>query len=271
MRRPLDTGQVQRYLMTDLLIVARYCRAESNLVHPIQIYADTYPLHIISMPTILDLAQSLYDFQNRPQDKPCPEFRTDPGSIVQRFRPNIVISTSSHTSSDNTSSKMSAYEEDHWSQIEIGEGDVQVVGRCGRCTLPNMDPVTGTRHPTLPLTLLNAQRPKELDEVRSHHWPWDRCNAYACPSHPSYRSLSECCSSLECHVRRLEFTLFHSLEAHSDLVRAFGRWGTVLWYARGSNVVKRWGVEEDRCVGELSIFSWQKRASPGSLYLLLTY
>jgi len=52
---------------------------------------------------------------------------------MQRFRPNIVVS-------GNT-----AYAEDNWKRIKIGDITMRVVKPCSRCIIPSIDPQTADR------------------------------------------------------------------------------------------------------------------------------
>ena len=50
---------------------------------------------------------------------------------IERFRPNIVLDG------------IEAFDEDYIDQIKINGAQLQVVKPCVRCTVPNVDPVTG--------------------------------------------------------------------------------------------------------------------------------
>ncbi|KAL7412886.1 MOSC N-terminal beta barrel domain-containing protein [Mrakia frigida] len=119
-------------------------------------FADTYPLHVLTLQTLKELALSLSTYVENP-------LPFDVEGAIQRFRPNVVVETPEGTE---------AFEEDCWGGVGVGAGadgvesegwGLEVVGRCGRCTMPNVSSA-GTRHPTLPYRLLNATRPKEVDE-----------------------------------------------------------------------------------------------------------
>ena len=94
-------------------------------------FADTYPLHILTIPTVREFARALA----LPMDDGNAH-AYDEEEMIQRFRPNIVVS--------NPSTSAGAYEEDRWGLVDIGEdgdegegerGGLEVVGRCGRCTV----------------------------------------------------------------------------------------------------------------------------------------
>lgn len=53
---------------------------------------------------------------------------------LSRFRPNIIISGTG------------PFEEDSWSEINIGEISIQVLSQCASCLLPNVDTETGIRN-----------------------------------------------------------------------------------------------------------------------------
>jgi uncharacterized protein YcbX len=108
---------------------------------PITGFADAYPLHLLNLASVRDVAQrAAYAI---------------PKLSVRRFRPNIIIEGPP------------AYEEDAWKRICIGgdsghSGDdgveVHTVCRTVRCRLPNVDPDTGDRHGVEPDKTLKSFR-----------------------------------------------------------------------------------------------------------------
>jgi uncharacterized protein YcbX len=79
-------------------------------------FADGYPLLLIGNASLEDLSQRV----GRPLE-------------MLRFRPNLVIEGSS------------AFAEDGWKRIRIGEVEFRVVKSCSRCILTTIDPQTGER------------------------------------------------------------------------------------------------------------------------------
>lgn len=95
---------------------------------PLQAFADTYPLHVLTLPTLKQLALDLSNYAENP-------LPFDVEEAIQRFRPNVVVELPEGTE---------PFEEDGWGLVEIGEGGkdaegqgwgLEVVGRCGRCTV----------------------------------------------------------------------------------------------------------------------------------------
>eukprot|EP00795_Rhopilema_esculentum_P010211 gene10211-18892_t len=82
-------------------------------------------------------------------NKNCAKFKCS----MERFRPNIVIKGGN------------AFEEDQWNYLKIGTSEFRCLHRCGRCTVPNVDPETGLRDSKEPLQSLRSFRlvPKEED------------------------------------------------------------------------------------------------------------
>ncbi|KAL4818434.1 hypothetical protein BDW67DRAFT_183151 [Aspergillus spinulosporus] len=114
-------------------------------------FADAYPIHILSLSSVRDVnARCVKDI---------------PDLSVRRFRANIIVQGPK------------AFEEDDWKVIRISpaiakrkasgedEGDSAEQGlviytacRTVRCKLPNVDPDTGTRHPSEPDRTLKSYR-----------------------------------------------------------------------------------------------------------------
>lgn len=81
-------------------------------------FADGYPFLLIN-------ERSFYDLQNR-----CPA-----GLRIEQFRPNLVVSGAS------------AWEEDEWSVIRVGDITFDVTKPCSRCILTTVNSERGVRHP----------------------------------------------------------------------------------------------------------------------------
>lgn len=96
-------------------------------------FADAYPLHLLSLASVQDVARQ------------CAH--AIPRLSIRRFRANVVIQGPP------------AYAEDAWKKICIGEHTViHTVCRTVRCRLPNVDPDTGIRHPAEPDRTLKSFR-----------------------------------------------------------------------------------------------------------------
>jgi uncharacterized protein len=79
-------------------------------------FADGYPFLLISEASLADLNS-----------------RLETPLVMERFRPNIVIS--------NTA----PFAEDEYSHVRIGEVSFRGVKRCERCVITTIDPLTGER------------------------------------------------------------------------------------------------------------------------------
>ncbi len=89
-----------------------------SLNHDIVSFADGFPCLLISEASLEDLNK-----------------RTPLPISMRRFRPNLVISG------------CTAYAEDEWQRVRIGEVEFAVVKPCGRCVLTTIDPNTAQPHP----------------------------------------------------------------------------------------------------------------------------
>lgn len=92
-------------------------------------FSDGFPLLLISQ-------ASLDDLNSRLIEPVC----------MARFRPNIVVSG------------CSPFAEDDWQQLKIGNINLRVVKPCGRCSIPNINPLTGERGKEPTLTLSQYRR-----------------------------------------------------------------------------------------------------------------
>ncbi|KAF8602395.1 hypothetical protein BDV93DRAFT_474663 [Ceratobasidium sp. AG-I] len=86
-----------------------------------------------------------------------PQWQTDE-LVIERFRPNIVVSGSP-----------APFDEDYWGDVKIGEEDteggvVSLVKRCGRCLLPNVDTRTGVRDNAVPFKVITKFRRVEPEK-----------------------------------------------------------------------------------------------------------
>ncbi|KAM0246438.1 hypothetical protein ACHAP5_004752 [Fusarium lateritium] len=100
-------------------------------------FADMMPVLVASMASMNELNDRLAQ---------AGEDKID----IERFRPNVVIRGST------------PWIEDGWKTLQIGEGehrlDLDVVCRCLRCQVPNVDPVTADKHPRQPWNQLMKYR-----------------------------------------------------------------------------------------------------------------
>ena len=92
-------------------------------------FADGFPFLLISQASLDDLNARL--------DNPVP---------MQRFRPNLVVDG------------CSAYAEDAWRRIRIGDIEFRVAKPCSRCIIPTIDPLTATRADEPLRTLMGYRR-----------------------------------------------------------------------------------------------------------------
>lgn len=103
---------------------------------PSTAFADAYPIHLINLTSHRDVAaRCAYAI---------------PRLSVMRFRANIIIQGPE------------AFTEDNWTRIQIAGVEIYAACRTIRCKLPNVDPVTGVRHPAEPDRTLKEYR--RIDE-----------------------------------------------------------------------------------------------------------
>lgn len=95
-------------------------------------FQDAYPLHIINLASVHDVASKSSESSGRLSAK--------------NFRPNIIISGGP------------AYAEDSWKRIMIGDTDYYTSCRTVRCLLPNVNQETGEKHPSEPNRTLKDTR-----------------------------------------------------------------------------------------------------------------
>lgn len=93
-------------------------------------FADGYPLLVVNMASLDNLNDKLKSTID-----------------VARFRPNLVVNGSV------------AFEEDNWHRISVGESKIEVVKKCARCVMVNIDPITATKE-TEVLSVLSEYRKK---------------------------------------------------------------------------------------------------------------
>lgn len=97
-------------------------------------FADGYPLLLISQASLDDLNKRLKQQQLSPV-------------TMSQFRTNLVVENAS------------AYQEDSWLRIRIGEAEFEVVKPCSRCVFTTVDPKTGEKSSTMqPLKTLRQYR-----------------------------------------------------------------------------------------------------------------
>lgn len=91
-------------------------------------FADGFPLLLIGAGSLQSLNERL--------EQPV---------TIERFRPNVVVSTSE------------PHVEDGWRRIALGGVECAVVKPCSRCSIPRIDPETGGRGPE-PMATLGTYR-----------------------------------------------------------------------------------------------------------------
>ncbi|KAL5356799.1 hypothetical protein BJX96DRAFT_187466 [Aspergillus floccosus] len=124
-------------------------RKENVGFQPVTAFADAYPLHLLNLASVRDVARRCV--------------ADIPRLSVRRFRANVLVQGPA------------AFAEDGWKRIRVcnsaGEGDIEGEGngqsegveiyascRTMRCKLPNVDPDTGVRHPAEPDRTLKSYR-----------------------------------------------------------------------------------------------------------------
>ena len=107
-------------------------RKEQLGYQPVVGFVDAYPLHILNVASVHDVARKL---DGKGLRLSCLQFRA-----------NIIVTGPQ------------AYDEDAWKRIRIGDFDYHVVCRTARCKLPNTDQITGEKHPSEPDETLRSFR-----------------------------------------------------------------------------------------------------------------
>ncbi|BCS07494.1 hypothetical protein ALUC_11875A [Aspergillus luchuensis] len=119
-------------------------RKENIGFQPVTGFADAYPIHLLNMASVRDVAANCAD--------EIPELS------VRRFRANVIVQGPGK------------FVEDEWKRIVIGDssGDgVEIYTACRtiRCKLPNVDPDTGVRHPREPDRTLKRYRRIDVGDL----------------------------------------------------------------------------------------------------------
>ncbi|MCS6943823.1 MAG: MOSC N-terminal beta barrel domain-containing protein [Sutterellaceae bacterium] len=105
--------------------------ATGAVVSPFK-FADAFALLVTNTASLVDLNRRL-------------EGRGGPVGM-ERFRPNIVLEG------------LPAYEEDHVQALRVNGATLRLVKRCARCTVPGVDPATGTYSDLVPDALAVYRR-----------------------------------------------------------------------------------------------------------------
>ena len=95
-------------------------REEQLGYQPVTGFADAYPLHLLNLASVRDVAGRLQEGA--------------PRLSALQFRSNMVVTGPQK------------YAEDSWKRIRIGEFIYYVACRTARCRLPNTDQITGVKH-----------------------------------------------------------------------------------------------------------------------------
>ena len=95
-------------------------------------FQDSYPLSIQNLASVRDVGKRL--------------IKGTPRLSALQFRWNILITGPE------------PYAEDDWKRIKIGESEYHVCCRTSRCTIPNVNQITGVRDKTEPFQTLRSYR-----------------------------------------------------------------------------------------------------------------
>jgi uncharacterized protein len=140
-----DEGDDLAEWFSDYLNVdARLVRMADDFVRPVDPdyappntpvgFADGYPILIVSEASLDELNRHIVERGKEPVP-------------MSRFRPNLVVSGAS------------AFAEDSWGAVQVGDVTLDVVKPCARCVLTTVDQLTGTVPDTAePLGTLNTFR-----------------------------------------------------------------------------------------------------------------
>jgi uncharacterized protein YcbX len=102
-------------------------------------FVDSMPLHLVSQASLDDLNS-----------------RLDGPVEMNRFRPNLVVSGGS------------AFQEDRWKRIRIGDVRFRVARDCVRCQIPTIDQSTGVKG-IEPMETLGTYRAGSLGVLFGRH------------------------------------------------------------------------------------------------------
>jgi uncharacterized protein YcbX len=107
-------------------------RKEELGYQPVVGFADAYPVHLLNVASVRDVAGRVA--------------RDIPRFSARRFRSNILLHGPA------------AYDEDDWKKVRIGDRLFHCACHTVRCRLPNVDPDTAERHPVEPDKTLKSFR-----------------------------------------------------------------------------------------------------------------
>ena len=118
-------------------------------------FQDGFPLLLVSDESLLDLQAKITAHATLEGKKVggwnVERWGKEGGArevVMERFRPNVITSGGT------------AFDEETWGDVTFGDEreKMTVVSRCGRCTLPNVDPATGDRDAAIPAKILAQYR-----------------------------------------------------------------------------------------------------------------
>ncbi|KAG8742537.1 hypothetical protein FRC10_001304 [Ceratobasidium sp. 414] len=159
---PSPSSLLSSFLGRDVLLVLKGPKrraVETTSTHPdldAEVrFQDGFPLLLATTESLAAVQERVRHSANGVQGWKVggitPRWQTEE-LVMERFRPNIVLSGSP-----------APFDEDYWGDVQIGEdgaegGVVSVVGRCGRCLLPNVDTTTGVRDNAVPFKVITKFR-----------------------------------------------------------------------------------------------------------------
>ncbi|KAF7307260.1 Rotamase-domain-containing protein [Mycena indigotica] len=117
---------------------------ETTETHPdlaaTAVFQDCFPVMVLSEESTTRIEQEVRNHIGKQGVEE--RWRTD-SLLIERFRPNIVFQGAG------------PFAEDGWKQIRFGDGPViNLVSKCNRCLLPNVDPVKGERDKAVPYKII---------------------------------------------------------------------------------------------------------------------
>ena len=107
-------------------------RKEQVGYQPVVGFADAYPVHLMNLASVRDIAGKVRDELS--------------SFTARRFRWNILVTGGTE------------YNEDDWKRVRIGENEMYCACHTIRCRLPNVDPDTSERHDQEPDRTLKSFR-----------------------------------------------------------------------------------------------------------------
>ncbi|KIJ66454.1 hypothetical protein HYDPIDRAFT_109491 [Hydnomerulius pinastri MD-312] len=124
-------------------------------------FQDGYPLLLVSEESVLAVQERIRDMVGI---QGVGEKWAKEDLVVERFRPNIVLKGAGAPFAEDVITELSI--DSHREVLDGASSIIQLVSKCTRCLLPNVDPVTGIRDNAAPYKAMMKFR-RGLDPARA--------------------------------------------------------------------------------------------------------